>query len=52
MDSKKVIAAIRQMEEKYGTPLDVLVNHEEILMVVHVAELPQEESDQYINIQS
>jgi hypothetical protein len=53
MLSTKLKIAIQQLEKKYGGPIDVLVNHEEILMVVHhVAEVPKEESEQYINIQS
>lgn len=52
MDAEQVISRLKELQEKYGKHINVLVDHEEILMIAYRSAIPQEEAKEYININS
>jgi hypothetical protein len=52
MDAEKVISRIRELQDRYGKNINILVDHEEIMIIAYFEPLPQENQAEYVNIGS
>jgi hypothetical protein len=52
MDAEKLKEEVSKLQAVHGQHINVLVNHEEILIVAYNGAIPKEDQPEYLNIKS